>query len=480
VVAIYEKNCDDDVLTPPGGGPDTDADGWPDAVDNCPTTPNPDQRDSDGDGVGDACDNCTCTVNPSQIDVDGDGAGDLCDPFPVVSSGPITDPDGDGYNTVDDNCPCTFNPNQEDSDGDGYGDSCDACDFNLVELPIYGPGRIGVVMPDIDISNDLPPDTVFTRYLGRKFYELTDQLGNVRATLSDRKLTPTPGSGPYYADIQSYNHPYPYGMPEAGRHWEGTEYRYGFNGMETDPEIKEGRDLHYTTYFRQYDPRVARWWSHDPVVQGGSPYAAMFDNPVGFADPFGNDPPGGGGSSPLDPGHGPSLAGCSECSSNVPNPTVGSTYTTAEGYTYAYTFDAEDVFGLTWRLMNATGPDVVISATHTTESPALPPIPSQDRQYIDWYLEATYPNPLVRNSVRRHITKREVNTILAQRDYDANISLWESGLIPNPRIPAGVVQTLDVPHNSQFRQWGQLFGTRFVRARHRQTPKYSARCCIIR
>ncbi len=34
---------------------DKDGDGVPDAVDNCPDTPNPDQADSDGDGIGDAC-----------------------------------------------------------------------------------------------------------------------------------------------------------------------------------------------------------------------------------------------------------------------------------------------------------------------------------------------------------------------------------------------------------------------------------------
>jgi Concanavalin A-like lectin/glucanases superfamily/Thrombospondin type 3 repeat len=37
-------------------GADTDNDGILDSVDNCPTTPNPDQLDSDGNKIGDACD----------------------------------------------------------------------------------------------------------------------------------------------------------------------------------------------------------------------------------------------------------------------------------------------------------------------------------------------------------------------------------------------------------------------------------------
>ncbi len=34
---------------------DTDGDGWPDDIDDCPTVPDPAQIDTDGDGIGDAC-----------------------------------------------------------------------------------------------------------------------------------------------------------------------------------------------------------------------------------------------------------------------------------------------------------------------------------------------------------------------------------------------------------------------------------------
>jgi hypothetical protein len=58
---------------------DTDDDGIPDNVDNCPTIANPTQTDSDGDGFGDVCDNCPAVYNPDQADADLDGVGDACD-----------------------------------------------------------------------------------------------------------------------------------------------------------------------------------------------------------------------------------------------------------------------------------------------------------------------------------------------------------------------------------------------------------------
>lgn len=58
--------------------PDSDGDGIPDAVDNCPHAFNPTQADTDGDGIADACDNCPTLSNRCQQDSNGDGVGDGC------------------------------------------------------------------------------------------------------------------------------------------------------------------------------------------------------------------------------------------------------------------------------------------------------------------------------------------------------------------------------------------------------------------
>src|SRR4030095_12562878 len=47
--------------------PDTDNDGFCDAIDDCPVVADPSQTDTDNDGDGDACDICTNTL-PSSAD----------------------------------------------------------------------------------------------------------------------------------------------------------------------------------------------------------------------------------------------------------------------------------------------------------------------------------------------------------------------------------------------------------------------------
>jgi hypothetical protein len=56
---------------------DSDRDGVPDDVDNCPHTANADQLDTDGDGLGDACD----------PDIDNDGIDNASDPSPTQTGG---------------------------------------------------------------------------------------------------------------------------------------------------------------------------------------------------------------------------------------------------------------------------------------------------------------------------------------------------------------------------------------------------------
>jgi RHS repeat-associated protein len=59
--------------------------------------------------------------------------------------------------------------------------------------------------------------------------------------------------------------------------------------MELDNEVK-GNGNSYTTEFRQYDPRLGRWLSLDPLMSmfpDMSPYVAFDNNPILFIDPYG-------------------------------------------------------------------------------------------------------------------------------------------------------------------------------------------------
>ncbi len=67
------------------------------------------------------------------------------------------------------------------------------------------------------------------------------------------------------------------------------DYRFAFNGMEKDDEVKEGKGNSYTTFFRQYDPRLGRWLTIDPEYSAWeSPYAGMGNTPIQANDVLGN------------------------------------------------------------------------------------------------------------------------------------------------------------------------------------------------
>jgi len=83
-----------------------------------------------------------------------------------------------------------------------------------------------------------------------------------------------------------------FGMGMVGRNWQaGSEYRFGYNGMENDDETY-GNDnvLHFGA--RIYDNRLGRWMSVDKLAgkhAGISPYAFVNNNPVIYVDMDGND-----------------------------------------------------------------------------------------------------------------------------------------------------------------------------------------------
>ncbi|NOG96174.1 MAG: hypothetical protein HND27_10410, partial [Bacteroidetes bacterium] len=89
----------------------------------------------------------------------------------------------------------------------------------------------------------------------------------------------------YTADILSRQQYYPFGSTQPNpNNLNANQYRYGFGGMEKDKQSSS-----YTTYFRQYDPRIARWKSTDPVTQPWqSPYTAFDNNPILYVDPMGD------------------------------------------------------------------------------------------------------------------------------------------------------------------------------------------------
>jgi RHS repeat-associated protein len=124
--------------------------------------------------------------------------------------------------------------------------------------------------------------TWFWTFNPGRYYELHDHLGNVRATLFN---TPPSGLGVPMANYYDY---YAFGAYEANRYDEthGGPYPFGFNGQEKKDDYR-GVGNSYTFKFREYDDRIGRFSSIDPLFKSypwNSPYAFAENRPIDGRD----------------------------------------------------------------------------------------------------------------------------------------------------------------------------------------------------
>lgn len=85
----------------------------------------------------------------------------------------------------------------------------------------------------------------------------------------------------YQPNITTSYESYAFGMLKKS--FSSPSYRYGYQGSEKDDEITGVEGAHITTFFREGDTRLAKWWSIDPKAARQpwhSPYSFMGGNPI--------------------------------------------------------------------------------------------------------------------------------------------------------------------------------------------------------
>ncbi|GAA3937217.1 hypothetical protein GO495_12085 [Chitinophaga oryziterrae] len=162
-----------------------------------------------------------------------------------------------------------------------YGNKDGGSTLYWKEQELYGSSRLGIWTPDVAVDTDI--SSIWDN-LGIKRYELSNHLGNVLATISDK---PVQEGDHYKAELLSAQDYYPFGMLQPDRRYSLGTYRYGFNGQEKSDEIN-GDGNSYTAQFWEYDSRIGRRWNVDPVQQiDKSDYSVFYNNPILNTDPNG-------------------------------------------------------------------------------------------------------------------------------------------------------------------------------------------------
>ena len=190
-------------------------------------------------------------------------------------------------------------------------------EIKLKELHLYGSSRLGIynsdqvmatqeynisgynsngtftsqsVMFNTLVTTEVSPlPTIFTVYKGKKQYELSNHLGNVLATISDRRV-PRDDNGDmlidyFNADILSTSDYYAFGSSMKERAIGG--YRYSFNGQEKEDEINPSIT---SAEYWVYDGRLGRRFNVDPITKPSmSIYSCFGNTPTLFIDTKGDD-----------------------------------------------------------------------------------------------------------------------------------------------------------------------------------------------
>ena len=162
------------------------------------------------------------------------------------------------------------------------------------EVDIYGSSRLGVIKPNMDVTQSFIPhgkgDKYFTSFVrGKKNYELVDHRGNSYVTVSDKKIGITMNGTTvsyYNADVISAQDYYSFGFEMPGRTFNANKNIVGYNGKRKDNEIY-GEGNFYDYGMRGLDARVGRFWGVDPLIKDYpelTPYQFASNSPIENSD----------------------------------------------------------------------------------------------------------------------------------------------------------------------------------------------------
>ena len=148
----------------------------------------------------------------------------------------------------------------------GTGSTLSNYSVDLSEQHLYGSSRLGIFNRSVNMKAAYTQEDIVSFYRGYKQYELSNHLGNVLVTITDKKNgVSTNGTtiDNYAADVSTANDYYPFGMGMSNRKFSTDKYRYGFNGKELDKEVFSTSSYDYG--FRIYNPGLSKFLSVDPL-----------------------------------------------------------------------------------------------------------------------------------------------------------------------------------------------------------------------